>query len=304
MPDHDQKPKLKIGRALLGIVFIFCGLVYLGVNIGIFDWTLLANLWRLWPLLLVALGLSLLARSRFPRLLIFFLFIVVAIAGLFLLWRQSEFQQLGLNDTQAVDVTFEPDTELVKLDIRLPAATLKLSGPADTNKLLTGRVETRGLENEVTRERNDKREGIHITQAGSSAPFVGVQGLVELQLSSRVPFEIYSHIGKTDATLDFSSLNVERLDLVSGASSVDILFGDIAAHTEATIQVGASSVNLSAPTGVGVRLHVTSGVTSTSIDGLEKIDEHLFESKEFAIAPKQIMIDVQSGVSSIVFTYR
>lgn len=304
MSDHEQKSQLRIGRALVGIAFIFCGLVYLGVNIGIFDWTLLANLWRLWPLILVALGLSLLARRRLSRLLIFFFFIVIAIAGLFLLWRQSEFQQLGSNNSEAVDIAYESDTELAQLDIRLPVATLRLSGPADTNKLMTGRVETRGFEHEMTIEQNGKKQLVTIAQTGSSAPFVGSQGLVELQLSSRVPFEIVSNMGKTDATLDLSSLNVQRLDVVSGASSLDVSFGDIATHTDATIHVGASSVNLSAPTGVGVRLQVDSGLSSTSIDGLEKLDEHLFESKEFAAAEKQIMIDVQSGVSSIVFTYR
>lgn len=304
MSDQNPQPQWRIGRTLIGVILIFCGLVYLGVNLGIFDWSLWQHMWRLWPLLLVALGLSLLVRKRISRLLVFFFFLVVAIAGLWFLWTQSEFQRLGSYDTQDVAIDLEQNADLAKLDINLPSATVRLSGPADTSNLLTGRVETRAFEHTVTSERDGNTQKVLISQTGGDLPFVGTQGLVDLQLSARVPFEISARTGKIDATLDFSSLHVRRLLVESGASSINVLFSNIAARAEAEINVGASSVTLSAPEGVGVRIAFSSGISSTSLSGLEKIDEYTYASKDFEQSEKQIMIHIQSGVSSIVFNYR
>ena len=304
MSENQIQPQWRIGRTLIGVILVFFGLVYLGVNLGIFDWTLWTHIWRLWPLLLVALGLSLLVRRRLSRFLVFFFFVFVAIAGLWFLWTQSEFQRLGSYDSQDVQVALEPNTDLAKLDINLPAATVRLSGPADTESLMTGRVETRAFEHVITSERNGSTHTVAISQTGGGAPFVGTQALVDLQLSARVPLDITAHTGKLDATLDFSSLNVQHLILESGASSLNVMFGNVAARVEVKINVGASSVTLSAPEGVGVHMAFSSGVSSTSLTGLEKIDENTYASKDFDQSDKQILIDIQSGVSSVVFNYR
>jgi len=304
MSDNQTQPQWRIGRTLIGVILIFCGLVYLGVNLGIFDWTLWVHMWRLWPLLLVALGLSLLVHKRMSRMLVFFFFLLVAIAGLWFLWTQSEFQKLGSYDSQDVQIGLERNTDLVKLDINLPAATVRLSGPADTESLTTGRVETRGFEHTITSERDGSTHTVAISQVGGDLPFIGTQALVDLQLSSRVPFDITTHTGKIDATLDFSSLNVEHLFIESGASSLNVMFGNVASKAEVEVNVGASSVTLSAPEGVGVRMTFSSGISSTSLTGLEKVDETTYASKDFDQSSKQIFIHIQSGVSSIVFTYR
>jgi len=304
MEQKDTTTHWRMGRAFVGVVLIFCGLVYLGVNLGIFDWSLWANMWRLWPLLFVALGLSMIARQRWSRYIVFIIFVLVAIFGLWLLWKQSEFQQLGSNDSQDITIPYHTETQLAKLNVDLPAATVRLSGPADTDKLVTGRVETRGLEHNVTMTQDGGIQAVQIQGSGLSVPFVGTQGMVDLQLSARVPFAIKVKVGKADATLDFTSLNIQSLDVESGASSVNIFFGDIASRADATIQTGASSIAITAPTGTGVRMHIASGVTSTTLDSLEKVDEHTFASKEYEKAEKQIMIDIQSGVSSVVFSYQ
>ena len=59
---------------------------------------------------------------------------------------------------------------------------------------------------------------------------------------------------------------------------------------------------MSAPKNVGVTITTSSGLTSTSFDDFEKLDDHTYATKDFSSQEKQIIIDISSGVASIQFS--
>ena len=291
----------KTGRAIVGICCVFVGLVYLGVSLGIFDWTVWANIWRLWPGAVIALGVWLLLPNKSSRVIVALVVVCVLVFSLWALWHGSEFSSTGMVSYRDIDERLTSDISKGELSLDIHAATVRLSGPSDTGTFVSGKIETRGAEHTWETE---IQGGKQIARAKTTGrlPFVGRGGLIDLQLTQEVPMDLFLKFGQTNAYLDVTSVALENLTLESGASNIIIAFGDKQKQAHVTIRVGAASVSLSAPTNVGVSITTATGLTSTSFDEFEKLDDQTYATKDFPNQEKQIFIDLSAGVASVEFS--
>ncbi len=64
----EQKHSGQRSAPIFGILLLFLGTVFLLQNLDILPWGLWGVLWRLWPILLISLGLKILLRRFHPWL--------------------------------------------------------------------------------------------------------------------------------------------------------------------------------------------------------------------------------------------
>lgn len=304
MSDHPQQARTRwhLGRALVGLVLIFVGLVYVGVYLGIFDWVVWANIWRLWPLLLVGIGLGLIVQNKFSVLGVIFVFLILVVFGFWMLWQQSTFHDAGNVSYRDVDEALIEGVERGSVSIDVSSGDIRLSGPADTEKFAYGRIETKGSEHAYDVFASDKTQTMQVSTAGVRHAFVAEDAFIELQLSQLLPYDISLDAGKADITLDFTSLTVMHLDISTGASTISIAFSDRAEQTDVAIDAGASTIALSAPDDVAVKIYSDSGIATTNFEGLEKQDENTYASDGYETAEKTLSVAISSGVSTISFS--
>ena len=55
---------MKANKLMKGLILLLIGIILLANTLQILDWTVWSNIFKLWPLLVVSLGLSLIYRGK------------------------------------------------------------------------------------------------------------------------------------------------------------------------------------------------------------------------------------------------
>lgn len=282
---------MRIDRTALawGLFFILVGAIPLAVRAGYLSAAQVGDLWRFWPLLVIAIGLGImLRRTPLEGLsgLVTAAFFGILVGGLFAGSGSDfgAFPSIGCNDragtrpfaTQSGTIAGPGGTVQLTLDCGAAAVTTQagtgwqVSG-SDTDG--AGPIVEADVDSVSVRSRDDRgpfswsssREDWQVSlpraarfdlevelNAGSSTfDLTGANlGTVDLQMNA----------GST--TLDLSKVeSAERLAIEVNAGSVGI---DLpATGTTGSIQVNAGSVELCAPTGVGLRLDTGENIISS-----------------------------------------
>jgi hypothetical protein len=305
-----------------GLFFIVFGGVLLGVRQGWIPTDVAQRAWQIWPLLLVASGLSLILARRpgawIGGLVAAACFGVIA-GGLVSTGVGLAFVGCGGDDSGA---QFPPQSgELsssarVKIDFRCgdlsvraaDGASWQLSGESDVGNppvidetpddLTLEPAEGRGIFGfGRSRERWD------LTLPADPTIDLDMTlnaGEGRLALAG-------AHLGSTDITVNAGAL---RLDL-RGVEAARTLDGTVNAGSavvwlpdrplEGDITVNAGSLAICAPADVGLRLDTGSNpLSSNDFDeqGLVRVDE-AWETPGFATAPIRIVLDVQANAGSL-----
>ncbi len=284
------------GRFFNGLLLIAIGLVFLGVNLGYFDWGILGNLWRYWPVLLILLGASVIFRRSFSWLVM-----VIVIAALVMaFWG-------GTTGNKEITETFVRD---------LPAGAT--SGQVDL-KFGAGRLTVGGTTMALA-------EGTFVSGAFSkpSVDFSGSSGKVALTVSQKtgsfgnwnlggrltnqwnlkftpqIPLDFDIDAGACEADLDFSAYKVGRVKADLGASSLAMTFGTLSPSTTAEISAGASDITVRVPSAAGVRVTLDGGLSSNNLDSLGWVKQgKTWTSLDYETAATKITIEVKAGASNL-----
>ncbi|KKW22510.1 MAG: hypothetical protein UY65_C0023G0018 [Parcubacteria group bacterium GW2011_GWA2_51_12] len=94
-------------------------------------------------------------------------------------------------------------------------------------------------------------------------------------------------------------MNVTDFNLDTGASSLDLIFGDKQATSRVAVDAGASSINITIPRTVGAKLVVDGGLSSRNFQDFRSLGEGEYESENYASAQKKVEINIDAGVSSL-----
>jgi hypothetical protein len=99
--------------------------------------------------------------------------------------------------------------------------------------------------------------------------------------------------------MDLSDLQLTKLDIDTGASSLDLILGDKVDQANISIEAGASSLDITVPKTVGVRVNIDAGLSSKNLNDLEKVDDNTYQSEGYDEAEKKADINLDIGVSSL-----
>lgn len=307
-PKPDPAParpeRVHHGTGFGGVILVLLGLLFLGLNYGWWGIDVWAVVWRLWPVLIILLGLRiLLPRHRLYSWLM--LAVTLAVFALAVaappswLGRTMMYPAPTTNQTLAADLG---STKQLKLTLDIGAADITIKPlPATSAQLYQASfTNTPGVTK--TSDTAAATTTVTLSERGHAMmPFWG-QGKrqVTLYLSPNVPLDLTLDIGAAQLTADLSALQLQNLTLHGGASSLSLKFGRLTDHLAATINAGASSITLQTPKDTATQVRYSGGLSSQNFEaaGLQK-DGDTYRTSDYANATRQINIQLDAGASSV-----
>jgi hypothetical protein len=300
---------MKSGRIFWGTLFVIIGL--LGILHNYFSVVISWDaLWKLWPLLLVFLGISAFLKDTKSK------WVVVGgiglLAGIILF---SSFQK-GCNSVDRIidrhdhrdysDISEQVLT--AGMDSVFSRAKFSFEGGAghfefrDTTSEFV-RAEIRSSITSYTLDRDDWNDVPHfrlsMDDASVSWEGTGMKNRVYIFLNPQPAWDLVIEAGAASMDFDLRPYDVRTLNLDAGAASLDVRLGGRADTCRVDVETGASSVTLRVPENVGCEVHTESALSSKSLPGFEKVASGHYRTAGFDEAPRKIFIDVESGLSTI-----
>ncbi len=311
--DNQEKPKatfttraagfimsLKIGRLFWGGFLLLVGTLALLNNFDLME-VRFGNLWRLWPLVIVAMGLSVLSLKGLMARLLAILFVLLALAGIFIMSVADA--QSGENRVTTASVSVLDDINSYVVSFSGGAGLIDISSQSQDN-LVEASLDSNFAELEYVTSQEGTLQLIDLEAKGSERWWLGDwRSDFKLTLSESMPLNLRLDVGASDISADLSNLQVERLDVNAGASSMDITLGDLADRLDFNLNVGASSIDIRVPESVGVRVSLSSSLSETRLPNLVEVSDGVYESSNYAEAAQKLNISGSSGVSSLKLTY-
>lgn len=305
-----------------GLFFIVFGAVLLGVRQGWIPADLAERAWQVWPLLLVAAGLSLVLSGR-PGAwlggLVAAVCLGVIAGGLVSTGTGLPFVGCGGDDSGSPFARQSGDlSSNARVGISFRCGELSVRTAAGSTWEVDG--ESAGGEPPaIDRSADDLR----IEAASGNGPF-GFAGRrerwdVTLPADPSIDLDVTlnagegrltlegAHLGSTDVTVNAGSLRLDLRDVAAAAT----LDGTVNAGSavvwlpgrplEGDITVNAGSLSICAPEGIGLRLITGDNPLSSNDfadEGLVRADE-AWETHDFATAAIRIVLEVQANAGSM-----
>lgn len=309
-PENTAKPagktatKWNTGGIFWGLLLILVGTLLLLDNLTIITVNL-ANVWDLWPVLIIGAGLSLLSLRGWIGGLVSFL-AVIALLGLvaFTIVDNPLYSDVRGSGTQTtVQADTAENADRLAITIETGAADITLSSSQDQRG-----VEATQTSNQPSLVKTGETSAAtrHIVFSAEPSRTVLLTGAhrnsLAFNLTQSLPVTLTINTGATSIRGDLSQVRLTSLDIDTGASSVDLRLGAVQQRQAVTVDAGASSITLHVPQHVGVRVESDSGLTKTTFEGLDKVSDSIYESSGFDRADRQIVIRADLGLSQFEIT--
>ncbi|MBN1449329.1 MAG: hypothetical protein JXA28_15495 [Bacteroidetes bacterium] len=300
---------MKSGRIFWGMLFLSIGI--LGALYTIFDISLCWNsLWKLWPLLLVFLGLSIFLKDSKSK------WIVVAgiglLAGVILFSSVqkgcSSVDRIIEDHGDAGDIDVIDQTLRIEYDSSTTRAAFTFEGGAGRFEITDTtadfvRADIHSSFSPYTLERNDFGEMPHflLGMEDGSVTWNGekIKNHVMMHLHPEPAWDIDIDAGAARINLDLRPFIVRNLSLETGATSMEVRLGSRADTTCVRVETGASTLTLHVPENVGCEVKLESALSKRSLKGFEKSSSGVYRSPNFSDAEKHIFISIESGLSTL-----
>lgn len=119
---------MKANKIIKGLTLILIGIIFLANTFGILEWSVWSNIFKLWPLLLVSLGLSLILRGKGLSFLGPLIILLAIILGAGAIYMGINFEGEIVSEVKTlsreivVEVQKAPEAELVP-EVKTPSET-------------------------------------------------------------------------------------------------------------------------------------------------------------------------------------
>ena len=283
---------------VFGILLLLLGVLLFLQTTGVVSWGLWLELARFWPVGLIAGGVSILLGRRFPVLasLVAILLLVGAVGA-------AAFFFVGDKESFVSEISEPLDgAEFLELEVEFGAGELRISDlPADSTDLLLAKLSGHGSNAEVASRvvRSENRAEVELEYAQSSFFNIDINRKLDVKIARGVEIDLLIQSGASDLSIDLERLRVTNLDMEAGAVSAELTTPATAGYTDATIGIGAASLEVTVPEDVAARIRVDAGMSSVDIgDRFPKVNG-LHESPDYDTATHRLNLEVVGGAASI-----
>ena len=289
------------------VILIGAGIVFLLNNLGLVGWDVWSTLFRLWPVLLIAVGLDILVGRRFPLdslLLAGLLVVVLALAVQGALPVGVNASASGNVDrTETVSQAID-GAERATVDIRFGSGALNVTALAsDSGSLVEG---TADLSRGETLRQDYRKSGdagaFTLESAGtwSSGPdfILAPEKTWDLSLNRDLPLDLIVDAGAGQSTLDLVNLNLRSLTLDGGVGQVTVKLPAKGKY-DVRIDGGVGQVIVMVPEGLAARVNVDGGLGGVTTQGAFRRDGDNYLTGDYATAENRATITVTGGVGTV-----
>lgn len=291
------------------LILIALGALFLLNNLGLVNWDIWLILLRLWPLVLIAIGLDILIgrRSMLGSIAVLVIIVILVVGGVWLVGSQTTIggqpltsQDLSqtLQGATAADVQLDPTVAALRLG---STQTMNRSDlPSDL--LIIGTVAT-SRDERITRDfQMTGNTALFVLRTAGIPffPFVGPSGnrAWDLNLTPNVPISLKVSAGVGDSQIDLTGLNVTRLDYSAGVGKAVIIL-PARGTFQASLSGGIGDVSVRIPASLAARIHVSSGLGGTNVQGDYTRQGDFYVSPGFDTASDRVELNVSGGIGKV-----
>ena len=299
------------GRAhrtpLLGpLLLISAGVVFLLNNLGVLPWGVWEALGRLWPLILIAIGIDLVIGRRNPLASVLVVLAVLGAGAAFVL-ASGGFMGQGELASAPVNISLDNATE-ANVHVDLGLGNLSIGSTSDETMLATGNLD-------YFEDHGAPRQDVTVYGGSTNVELAEHPGGLsfgpywfngnrspgwEINLSERVPLNLEVDSGSGNMTLDLERLQIHTLNVDSGTGNVSITLPSNPTGASVDINGGTGNLELIVPQGVEALVDVDSGIGNTNIDTrFSKVDEDTYRSSGYDTATRQLTIKIDHGIGNL-----
>jgi hypothetical protein len=272
-------------------------------------------LWRLWPLLLIGMGIDALIgrRSAFGAV-IAALLILALLAGAVAFVLYAPRLPAFAGWTRSVNWTTEQiehplgDARKAQVSIDWTSVPGRLRALDDSSNLIEGNLTVRGRLVFDVQERG-QGVSVRLDQDSSDAWFGSwdlgpAEKRWDVRLSPRLPLALTLDGGSGSGDYDLTGLEIDDLALDVGSGSIDLVLPATGSY-EARIDGGSGSLRIVLPQNVGARVELESGSGSFRPDDRfrlvrgERDDDGVWETQNYGRADHAVTLNIDQKSGSI-----
>ncbi len=299
---------MKKGKTF-GIILILIGIAWLIRQTGVISVNWMASIKKLWPVFLVALGVSLMAGQRrrlkagiwvltFALLIGFGIYKRNEPGTIIHFYDNSEADSGPVSQVEKVraenEISLPAGIEEGKLILQLGGVNLNLSeGGGDLLVSLDSNIPN--LEQRLAEGKQTVLEYTHeeLNSPNSTRKF-------NLEMNPEILWDINANLGIIDGKLDLGKIRVRNIDLNLGAGDVALIIGGMQKDTNVNLRAGAADLSIYLPESAGLKVKAGKLFTDISFHNISITEKNgVYESENYEDAVQKVEIDAQSAVSSI-----
>ena len=305
---------MKTKHVFWGVLFISVGLIWLLDHFIHFryEW---GQIWRLWPIVLILWGISVMVKNQAAKA------IIAGLTGFMLAFAMFSSVKFGIVHIEnGMNFTFDGDKDTYHYGVtdyseefstKYEKAALHFKAGAgsfviqDTTKELffahsEGKQDNYTLTKTITNkdvDLNFEMAEKHVTVFGGK-----MRNRVNVKLNTEPLWNLDFDLGAASVNFDLSPYKTEKISIDMGAASLKLKLGDRAEETRLDLNAGASSIEIEIPVDAACEIKTDVSLSSKHFEEFKSIDDDTYRTDNFNSAKKKIYITIDSGVSSIKVT--
>lgn len=294
-----------LGRLFVGLLVVLIGISLLSNSMG-WSWAFTIDIWKFWPVLVILAGVSMLFKQNSGWIVALLVLLVIGIGAAST--DSAPWNSKREVITSDLNINKEPTAKTADIRINTGAAQLNISG--GSTQLLSGQQISNFGRLNISSQLNDTEQVITLSEAPGDNHsrgwlwFGSTKNTVDLKMNSDLASKLTIDGGAMDMNLDLTTVPISDLTIKSGASSVTLGLGDKPEHARVSIRSGASTLRLTLPKTVGVRLSIDAGASSKTLTDFTSVGDNRYESTNYATTQKKMDLDIEAGASTIDLGWR
>ena len=279
---------------VLGVVFLLSNLGYLELNV----WT---TIFRLWPVLLIAVGFDVLIGRRSTIASLIGLVVILAIlAGA--LWL-SGIGTTGGRSISGVEIRqVLENVSRANLQISPAAGELTINALSGSDDLIAGQVPEASGRN-VREDYSVSGETATYRLTNNSANIVnwpgnGAEWRWDLGLTTEIPLDLRVEMGAGSMQLDLTELQIDGLNVNLGVGQITVRLPG-AEDYQARIESAIGNLVVIVPPDAGVRVRSDSGLAAVDVPPGYTENNNVYTSPNYTSAQTQIDLNVSQAIGRI-----
>lgn len=310
---------MKISSLCWGIFFLGVGLFFLAINTGYLDHLVWLKLLSLWPVILVAIGITLIFNRTKLKYLGLLAPLIIALTFVYV--AASEWGNTSYDDDyyyhsrassgynrEVYEYAIEGDSLAKSLNVEIDFGLGELWIGATSQGLFSGDFEYRSVKPKCEYElvgdegriniKSKDLHGLNIFRKGS------LKNDARIFIADYLPLDLNLEIGAAKVDIDMADHILRKLSLNTGAAEIDIRLGCHSPKIDIKIDSGASQLTIAVPREMALQIDSDAALSSTNFKSIGLIKEHgVFRSDNFDSAECKAVISIDTGVSEIDIDY-
>ncbi len=296
---------MKVSRLFAGVLIVLLGIAIFLSNFDILrlNWHFI---FRLWPILLVLAGISVLVSNPKWRAALYALTLILVIAWIVSAASEGWGRISNLFEGRGGDVQSQQFTQDLGKGVDNASLTIKAGAGSftlddTTSELFRANTESNIGHYTFDSDKNGATQTMELTLKGRDDrwTFGQSRNTVDLSLNTRPAWDLDLDVGACKANFDLTPYVVRRATIKAGASSIKIRLGARSDTTRLYLETGVSSLTVYVPSTVGCRIKDKVELSSKSFHGFVKGNDDYYRSPNYEASKKKIFIEADAGISSV-----